>query len=329
MKAEARRGGRVRLSDPERFGRLGARMPRGFLLEGRSRGTLRSAPLARAVAGEAAVPFFAASGSSFDEKYVGVGARRVRDLFAAARAAAPHVFLDEVDAMGGSREVMSARCTRRGRHFLDSHTLRQIPTHSYPFLPQVHAQTLNALLVEMDGFAPNAGVVVLAATNQERRCALARLQFWRAPRPIRRLAVLAAQPGGAPRPRPHAPRPPRPHSPRPAARRRRAAHASSAASARNSSSMLPVDLDALARSTSGLTGADLANILNLAAAARRRRRRRRLGAGRLTDARDKVIMGLPRTSAVVSAAERRLKAYHEAGHVIVARASPAARPVEG
>ena len=127
------------LRDPERFSRLGARMPRGVLLEGIP-GTGKTM-LARACAGEAGVPFFSASASGFDEKYVGVGAQRVRALFAAARRAAPAiVFIDEIDCIGASRERGGER--------------------------QVHAQTLNALLVEMDGFAQNAGLVVLAATNQ-------------------------------------------------------------------------------------------------------------------------------------------------------------------
>ena len=127
------------LRDPEKFTRLGARMPRGVLLEGVP-GTGKTM-LARACAGEAGVPFFSASASGFDEKYVGVGAQRVRALFAAARRAAPAIiFIDEIDCVGSAREQGGER--------------------------NVHAQTLNALLVEMDGFAQNAGLVVLAATNQ-------------------------------------------------------------------------------------------------------------------------------------------------------------------
>ena len=226
------------LRDPERFGRLGAKMPRGFLLEGQP-GTGKTL-LARAVAGEAGVPFFAASGSSFDEKYVGVGARRVRDLFAAARAAAPCiVFLDEVDAMGGSREVSERQVHAQRTPFPRlPHAPTEIPTHSYPYLPQVHAQTLNALLVEMDGFAPNAGECRLAPYPLH-------LWLWRAAHPSPLPPYPQASSSSLRRTRRRSSTAP---SRAPAAstasftsRRPTSAGgaASSAASARNSSSMLP------------------------------------------------------------------------------------------
>ena len=197
------------LRDPEKFTRLGARMPRGVLLEGVP-GTGKTM-LARACAGEAGVPFFSASASGFDEKYVGVGAQRVRALFAAARRAAPAiVFIDEIDSVGSAREQGGER--------------------------NVHAQTLNALLVEMDGFAQNAGLVVLAATNQ-----------------VGSLDAALRRPGRFDRII---------HVPPPdiGGRRRLLSRLAE---------KLPlaedVSLDELAASTAGMTGAELDNMLNQAA----------------------------------------------------------------
>ena len=197
------------LRNPEKFTRLGARMPRGVLLEGVP-GTGKTM-LARACAGEAGVPFFSASASGFDEKYVGVGAQRVRALFAAARRAAPAiVFIDEIDCVGSSREQGGER--------------------------NVHAQTLNALLVEMDGFAQNAGLVVLAATNQ-----------------VGSLDAALRRPGRFDRII---------HVPPPdiGGRRRLLSRLAE---------KLPlaedVSLDELAASTAGMTGAELDNMLNQAA----------------------------------------------------------------
>ena len=197
------------LRAPEKFTRLGARMPRGVLLEGVP-GTGKTM-LARACAGEAGVPFFSASASGFDEKYVGVGAQRVRALFAAARRAAPAiVFIDEIDCVGSSREQGGER--------------------------NVHAQTLNALLVEMDGFAQNAGLVVLAATNQ-----------------VGSLDAALRRPGRFDRII-HVPPPDR------GGRRRLLSRLAE---------KLPlaedVSLDELAASTAGMTGAELDNMLNQAA----------------------------------------------------------------
>jgi len=259
------------LRDPHAFARLGAQMPRGVLLEGPP-GTGKTL-LARAVAGEAGVPFLSASASSFDEKYVGVGASRVRALFAAARKLAPAIiFIDEIDSVGASR---------------------------YDESRALHAQTLNALLVEMDGFAQNQGLVVIAATNQARVLDKALV------RPGRFDRILSV--------------PPPDINGRRALLHRLASRYVLAED---------VDLELLATQTAGLTGAHLANILNLGALAATSAGKPAVDAAALLAARDKVLFGLARPSAHVTEKERALKAVHEAGHVLVARHTPHAARVE-
>ena len=260
------------LRDPTNFSRLGARMPRGVLLEGVP-GTGKTL-LARAVAGEAGVPFFSASASGFDEKYVGVGAQRVRALFDAARRAAPAiVFIDEIDCVGASRERGGER--------------------------NVHAQTLNALLTEMDGFDQNSGIVVLAATNQ-----------------VGSLDSALRRPGRFDRII---------HVPPPdiVGRRRMLARLAGRMTLADD-----VGLEELARSTVGLTGAEIENVLNQAAL-----RAATDGASCVTRAaveaaRDKVLLGVARPSAVVSPEDRWVTAVHEAGHALVARLTAGANALQ-
>ena len=259
------------LKDPASFRALGAKLPAGYLLEG-APGTGKTL-LARAVAGEAGVPFVSVSASAFDEKYVGVGAKRVRDIFAAARKVAPAiVFIDELDAVGAARGGIDR---------------------------QVHAQTLNALLVELDGFDGSGRVLVLAATNQ---LAILDRALTRPGRFDRTLHVNTPDIGGR----------------RALLRRMGAALKLDA----------EVDLDRLATSTAGLTGADLASILNGAAIRAAAEREAAVSSVRIEEARDKVLMGLARPSAVVSEEQRKLAAVHEAGHALVARYTRGAKPVE-
>ena len=261
------------LRDPAKFTRLGARIPKGILLVGPP-GTGKTL-LARAVAGEAGVQFLSISGSDFVELYVGVGAGRVRDLFAQAKKIAPCiVFIDEIDAVG----------RRRGAGMGGGHDERE--------------QTLNQLLVEMDGFGKNEGVIVLAATNRRDILDPALLRPGRFDRQIYvgtpdwhgREAILRI-------------------------------HAKDKPLAED------VDLGKLAKATAGFTGADLENLLNEAALLAARRSRPVLTHRDLEDAMMKVIAGPEKRSHTVSAHERRLTAIHEAGHAVAIYHLPTHDPV--
>jgi len=261
------------LAAPERFRRIGARIPRGVLLLGPP-GTGKTL-LARAVAGEAGVPFFSISGSAFVEMYVGVGAARVRDLFAKARKAAPAiVFIDELDAVGGKRSSGA-----RGGNDEREHTLNQ-------------------LLVEMDGFAGDSGVVVIAATNRPDMLDAALLRPGRfdrrvtmgTPDRVGRAAVLALH----------------------TARVRMEED---------------VDLDRLAGQTSGMAPADLANVVNEAALLAARERREQVSARDLEAALLRVLAGPELKSRVMAPAIKRVIAYHEVGHALVMKLLPHCDPV--
>jgi len=261
------------LKDPKRFSRLGARIPKGVLLVGPP-GTGKTL-LARAVAGEAGRPFFSMSGSDFVEMFVGVGAARVRDLFEQGKANAPCIiFIDEIDAVG----------RHRGAGLGGGHDERE--------------QTLNQLLVEMDGFETNEGVIVLAATNRPDVLDPALLRPGRFDRQV----VVDA----------------------PDLRGREEilrVHLRKVPTAPD------VDVAVLARSTPGLCGADLANIVNEAALLAARRGKDRVDMRDLEQARDKVMLGAERKSLVLSEAERRLTAYHEAGHAVIALRHPGLDPL--
>jgi cell division protease FtsH len=260
------------LRHPKKFLALGAKIPRGVLLVGPpgSGKTL----LARAIAGEAGVPFFSISGSEFVEMFVGVGASRVRDLFVQAKKSAPClVFIDEIDAVG--RE--------RGAGLGGGHDERE--------------QTLNQLLVEMDGFDPNAGIIVIAATNRPDILDPALL---RPGRFDRRIVVD-----------------------NPDAKGRRAileVHA------RGKPIDDDVSLDVLARRTPGFSGADLANMMNEAALLAARRGTTKIGAVDFDEAIERVIAGPQRKSRILSPKERELTAYHEAGHALLGKLLPQATP---
>ena len=251
------------LRDPAKFNALGARIPKGVLLMGPP-GTGKTL-LAKAVAGEAGVPFFSISGSDFVEMFVGVGASRVRDLFEQAKKSAPSiVFIDEIDAVG----------RHRGSGLGGGHDERE--------------QALNQLLVEMDGFAPNLGVIVMAATNRKDILDPALLRPGRFDRHITvnypdvkgREAIL------------------RVHT-------------------RNKPIGPDVDLAVIARSTGGFTGADLENLTNEAALLAARKNRKAITMEDIQEATLKVVVGPEKRSHVITEKERRLTAYHEAGHAIV------------
>lgn len=251
------------LKDPRKFNTVGARIPKGVLLVGPP-GTGKTL-LARAVAGEAGVPFFSISGSDFVEMFVGVGASRVRDLFENAKKNAPCIiFIDEIDAVG----------RQRGAGLGGGHDERE--------------QTLNQLLVEMDGFGANEGIIIVAATNRPDILDPALLRPGRFDRQITvdrpdvkgREAVLKVH-------------------------------------ARNKPLTKDVKLDIVAKRTTGFTGADLENLLNEAALLAARRNRKDISMREVDEAIDRVIVGTEKRSRVISDREKRIVAYHEAGHTIV------------
>ena len=261
------------LRDPEKYLELGAHIPKGVLLVGPP-GTGKTL-LAKAVAGEAGVRFLSISGSDFVEMYVGVGASRVRDLFTQAKKDAPAiVFIDEIDAVG----------RKRGSGLGGGHDERE--------------QTLNQLLVEMDGFGSNEGVVVLAATNRVDILDPALLRPGRFDR-----QVYVGLPDIKGR------------------REILDIHARSKPLAED------VDLDEIARSTAGFTGADLENLMNEAALLAGRRNRRSITMEEVRESVIKVIAGPEKRSRVVPEHERRLTAYHEAGHAVVTHVLPGQEPV--
>jgi cell division protease FtsH len=261
------------LASPGKFRAIGAKIPRGVLLFGPP-GTGKTL-LARAVAGEAGVPFFSISGSDFVEMFVGVGASRVRDLFEQAKQSGPAiVFIDEIDAVG----------RHRGAGLGGGHDERE--------------QTLNQLLVELDGFDVNTGVIVIAATNRPDILDPALLRPGRFDRQVvvdrpdlkGREAILRVHAKGKP--------------------------------LEDS-----IDLEALARQTPGFTGADLANLINEAALLAARRDKQLISMAELEEAIDRVIAGPERKSRVMSEEERKLTAYHEGGHALVGFALPNLDPI--
>ncbi len=261
------------LRDPSKFQRLGGKIPRGVLMVG-SPGTGKTL-LARAIAGEARVPFFTISGSDFVEMFVGVGASRVRDMFEQAKKNAPCIiFIDEIDAVG----------RHRGAGLGGGHDERE--------------QTLNQLLVEMDGFEGNEGVIVIAATNRPDVLDPALLRPGRFDRQV----VV----------------------PLPDVRGREQilkVHSRKVPVADN------VDMSIIARGTPGFSGADLANLINEAALFAARSNRRVVEMDHFEKAKDKIMMGAERRSMVMSEDEKRLTAYHESGHAIVGRLVPDHDPV--
>ncbi|TBX51028.1 ATP-dependent zinc metalloprotease FtsH [Lactiplantibacillus paraplantarum] len=251
------------LKDPRKFVSLGARIPSGVLLEGPP-GTGKTL-LAKAVAGEAGVPFFSISGSDFVEMFVGVGASRVRDLFEQAKKNAPSIiFIDEIDAVG----------RQRGNGMGGGHDERE--------------QTLNQLLVEMDGFTGNEGVIVMAATNRSDVLDPALLRPGRFDRKI-----LVGRPDVKGR------------------------EAILKVHAKNKPLAADVDLKEIAKQTPGFVGADLENLLNEAALLAARRNKKQVDAADLDEAEDRVIAGPAKHDRVVNKHERETVAYHEAGHTIV------------
>src|SRR5262245_4231291 len=261
------------LKDPQKFSRLGGRLPKGVLLIGPP-GTGKTL-LARAVAGEAGRPFFSMSGSDFVEMFVGVGASRVRDLFEQGKAHAPCIiFIDEIDAVG----------RHRGAGLGGGHDERE--------------QTLNQLLVEMDGFESNDGVILLAATNRPDILDPALLRPGRFDRQI--VADMPDVKGREQILRVHTRKIPLAQS---------------------------VDLEPIAKGTPGLSGAELSNIVNEAALLAARRNKQAVDMVDLEDAKDKVMLGLERKSMVLTEEERKLTAYHEAGHAIVGLTVPGIDPI--
>lgn len=261
------------LQEPSKFQKLGGKIPKGALLLGPP-GTGKTL-LARAVAGEAGVPFFAISGADFVEMFVGVGASRVRDLFEQGKKNAPCIiFIDEIDAVG----------RQRGAGLGGGHDERE--------------QTLNQLLVEMDGFEQNIGVIIIAATNRPDVLDPALLRPGRFDRQIvvdrpdvkGREGILKVH-------------------------------------TRNIPLHKNVDLEVIAKGTPGLSGADLANLINEAALLAARKDKKKVESIDIEEAKDKVMMGMERKSLIISEEEKKTTAYHEIGHVLVARMIPEADPV--
>ncbi len=261
------------LSDPKKFTRLGGRIPKGVLLVG-SPGTGKTL-LARAIAGEAGVPFFTISGSDFVEMFVGVGASRVRDLFNQGKKNAPCIiFIDEIDAVG----------RHRGAGLGGGHDERE--------------QTLNQLLVEMDGFESNEGVILISATNRPDVLDPALLRPGRFDRQVvvpvpdlkGREGILKV-------------------------------HLRKKLVAGN------LDTAVLARGTPGFTGADIENMVNEAALMAARRGKEKIELDDFEDAKDKVLMGTERKSMIISEDEKKITAYHESGHTLVARLLPDTDPI--
>ena len=257
---------------PKRFTEMGARIPKGVLLVGPP-GTGKTL-LAKAVAGEAKVPFFSISGSDFVEMFVGVGASRVRDLFTAKKCAPAVVFIDEIDAVG----------RQRGAGLGGGHDERE--------------QTLNQLLVEMDGFAVNEGIIVIAATNRPDILDPALLRPGRFDRQITvnypdvkgREAILKVHAKGKPLAK-------------------------------------EVSLEVLAKRTPGFTGADLENVLNEAAILAARFKKKEIGMTELEEAITRTVVGPEKRSHVITPEDKKITAYHEAGHAVVARVLPNCDPV--
>ena len=261
------------LKDPGKFTTIGAKIPKGVLLAGPP-GTGKTL-LAKAVAGEAGVPFFTISGSDFVEMFVGVGASRVRDLFTQAKKNAPCIiFIDEIDAVG----------RQRGAGLGGGHDERE--------------QTLNQLLVEMDGFGANEGIITIAATNRPDILDPALLRPGRFDR-----QVIVGRPD------------------------LRGREAILKVHARNKPLADDVDLKTIAKKTPGFTGADLNNLLNEAALLAARLNKKVISMAEVEEASEKVSMGPERRSHIVSEKDRKLTAYHESGHAIVAHLLPHADPV--
>jgi cell division protease FtsH len=261
------------LKDPQKFQKLGGKIPKGVLLVG-APGTGKTL-LARAIAGEAAVPFFSISGSDFVEMFVGVGASRVRDLFEQAKKSSPCIiFIDEIDAVG----------RHRGAGLGGGHDERE--------------QTLNQLLVEMDGFEANQGVIIIAATNRPDVLDPALLRPGRFDRQVvvpqpdvkGRLEILKVH-------------------------------------TRNKPIDEKVSLEQIARGTPGFSGADLENLVNEAALLAARMGKTQVERSDFEAAKDKVLMGVERKSMIISEEEKKNTAYHEAGHALVAKLTPGTDPL--
>lgn len=261
------------LKDPQKFQKLGGKIPKGVLLVG-SPGTGKTL-LAKAIAGEAGVPFFSISGSDFVEMFVGVGASRVRDLFEQAKKNAPCIiFIDEIDAVG----------RHRGAGLGGGHDERE--------------QTLNQLLVEMDGFEGTEGVIIIAATNRPDVLDPALLRPGRFDRQVvvslpdvkGRLEILKVH-------------------------------------TRNIPLDEKVNLDKISRGTPGFSGADLANLVNEAALLAARQSKTKVENHDFESAKDKVLMGVERKSMIISDSEKKNTAYHEAGHALVAKLTPGTDPI--